>query len=746
MSEQNSNPGQPRVKIRPQDKYRTVKCALKSIIQPNVDLSILDDAMMRCHKIVIHTGEFLRLWILSYTNRGATIPLIKKNFFKMAFKALTQEVTGRSLGRANQVLYDEFIDFYDTEYRYLGYPVKIDGHHLSHILTDLITEMFTNFETNIKMHFPKYIKRYVNSSFKVEFQQALNDCPHGEKTALKDRQARDLYEIREDLMNKTLNSDPKYHLWINSKKVLILPNTKKLHGDELVLNPQKYLPGMIYMCTELERLGFKMFQFCPFRTNIVPKFVPIDTSALIDLYALPTDNKTEMMGNVMETKEIIWPRFLKLDHPILKQSNYIFDYRITTDCLSISLQMMYTDSVAEANAQKRFSLERRAQINLLCSTLTPDEAEAFRDRLKEEKKAEKERIYFTEKARKAQETEAFKRLPKVDQERIKAEQKALHPSKFPYLEDLNSTQVDNLRNNNWVVCDPGRRDLVYMKNNVGQTFHYSNKTHMKKTKRLKYQRLLKNYKNQWVIVTITVDPDTGVQQYTDIKIEALEAVLSQHNSKTCNFERFKAYIRVKNRLNEILFAHYVSLKYRKYKWYSYINRKRAETDLVRTIKKKFGKNSIIIMGDWSDKLGKTPSQLKHISTPNKALKNKLAEYMTVYNIDEYRTSCLHHINEERCGNLYLPDSDGVMRKQHSILTCKMPNNRMAHINRDYNAVCNMVKIVQSFLTDRTRPLRYCRRYKLPETVRVTNPSPLTRLPAPSGVQLRRNGPVLTVRS
>jgi len=35
--------------------------------------------------------------------------------------------------------------------------------------------------------------------------------------------------------------------------------------------------------------------------------------------------------------------------------------------------------------------------------------------------------------------------------------------------------------------------------------------------------------------------------------------------------------------------------FRKYKWYSYINRKRAETDLVKEIKDTYGKNVKIIM-------------------------------------------------------------------------------------------------------------------------------------------------------
>ena len=70
---------------------------------------------------------------------------------------------------------------------------------------------------------------------------------------------------------------------------------------------------------------------------------------------------------------------------------------------------------------------------------------------------------------------------------------------------------------------------------------------------------------------------------------------------------------------------------------NYINCKKAETDLAKNIKNKFGKDVILIQEDWSDKL-KTTSRIKYISTPNLELKRKLNEYLTIYNIDEFRTS------------------------------------------------------------------------------------------------------------
>ena len=44
-----------------------------------------------------------------------------------------------------------------------------------------------------------------------------------------------------------------------------------------------------------------------------------------------------------------------------------------------------------------------------------------------------------------------------------------------------------------------------------------------------------------------------------------------------------------------------------------------------------------------------------IPTPNLGLKRKLAEYYSIYNLDEYRTSCINYKTETITENIYLPD-------------------------------------------------------------------------------------------
>ena len=107
-----------------------------------------------------------------------------------------------------------------------------------------------------------------------------------------------------------------------------------------------------------------------------------------------------------------------------------------------------------------------------------------------------------------------------------------------------------------------------MMDDNGNYLNYTNKKYMKGIKRLEYQNLLSDYKKSW-------------------RIDTMENELSSYNSKSCNFEKFKNFIKKKNELLGDLIHRYKDEKFRRYKWYSYINKKRTENNLINEIKKKF---------------------------------------------------------------------------------------------------------------------------------------------------------------
>jgi hypothetical protein len=685
---------------KPPDKEKivVVKCNLNKIIRNYDYKHQLFDTCFRTNKIVIQAYQFLRLWILEHYHNNIDIPIITTDIIKMIFNSLSSSNKGGNRPKGNNlIMLNNFNTFYEDIYKDLSNE-KVDSCYLSQILNSMAIDMLTNIENNIKQHFFKYVKKFVNSSYKNINNIILENTKDSLKIETRKLLNKELYEIKEDLINNTLLSNVKYHEWINKHRNNIFPTEFINSYDfDIQSNPQKYIKAMIYMCLEIEKIGTASYQFFPLRTNIIPKYIPIDTKSLIEIYI--RENKNELLNDIEKYKSELWNKFFNLNDNIFYQSNYTFDYKIYTDCFSVSIQMICKDNIEESKKKKYNMKAKRKENKENTKDMTPEEKKDYKNKQKEEKKKKEDEYKLKLKEFKDKQKEEFKKLSKEEQQRIKDEIKKekyenniKNGMDFKYLEDLNDNELEEIKNNNYVVIDPGKKTLLYMKDKYGKELKYTNRIHTNKTKRIKYQKLLQNYRNK-------------------NNITEIENTLSEFNSRTCNLTKFKDYIKNKNIINNKLFNSYNNEIFRKYKWYSCINKQKIEVKLIREIKKEFGKDSKLLYGDWSMKGNCNKGNL---STPNIRLKRLIGSQLKTYNLDEYNTSKLNYKTETICKNLYLPDKKGVIRKIHSVLTYKMENNQSGCINRDKNAVNNMLKIVNYYLENKKRPENYCR-------IKVSNP-------------------------
>lgn len=224
-----------------------------------------------------------------------------------------------------------------------------------------------------------------------------------------------------------------------------------------------------------------------------------------------------------------------------------------------------------------------------------------------------------------------------------------------------------------------------MSDKNGKIYRFSNRRFLKETKRLEYQQTIQTYRKNKDLL-------------------CMEEYLSKYSSKTCDYEKFKEYIYAKTFSNNQVREGYKAKIFRQYKWYGYINRNKTYNKIIREIKTTYGKDIIIVYGDWS--VGK---QMRgFISTPNLTLKRKIGEKIRMFTIDEFRTSKLSNQTYLPTENLSLPDKTGKIRRMHPILTYKMKNNRLGCINRDKNSVRNMIDIVNSYIKNKSRPKNFKR--------------------------------------
>ena len=616
---------------RPPEPYKCIKVPLKYIICDTKKLLILSDAVTRANKIVIKSYQLLRLFLLSKYHDAATIPIVNKKLLNMIFNII--QSNSNTIKDSTTSVYKELEALFTSHI-----TDKENGKGLSQVLCSYINvEMITAFENNIKVHFFDYLNRFVNSYWKSK----LGD------TIKKDELKKELKKVKNDILTgqtDKLTCDVKYHDWLKSEIYNIIPKTfKSSYYYDIKVEPQKYVKYMIYQNVQLEKFGGKMYQFCPLRNNCIPHYIHLDNTTIIKLFV--EGNKTRYTNDIEGTKKELWTNHFhtkKIDR--IKLKNYAFDYAFHTDGYCASLRFIHIDEqVKKIKKQKKMRDGR--------------------------KKADKKEV--------KKEVKKIEKIDKVDKKEDKNNQ-----DEFQYIDDI---KPDYFKGKNFVVVDPGKRDLLTMRNEKGIKLKYSNKQRLFETKRLKYHSLLANYKES-------------------LNITLHESKLNQVNSKTCDVSKFRDFIKVKNEVNKEVLSLYEKEKFRQYKWYTYINTKRSEDKLLNKIEKTYGKDVLIIHGDWSQ--GKQMSNF--ISTPNIGLKRKLRERFEVYNIDEYRTSKIHYKTEEECKNLWLPDLKGVRRKLHSVLTYKMENKRLGCVNRDQNACLNLIKVYKYYIEHQTRPLIYKR--------------------------------------
>jgi len=666
-------------KDKPPDKYKCMKVPIHSILHNTPDfensnkenLLILEDAITRTNNITTKTYFLLRLWVLHKYHSQVEIPVITEDTISMCMYSLLLPSTGSKPKGNNLLLSNEFKNLHNNSFS------LEDGKHLSSILDYYSTTMITCIENNIKMRFFDYIHRFVFSYYKFLHKEDFDNKKEFRKQLYKE-----LNVVEKDIINNTLLCDAKYHKWVNENRYNIVPREydTSYHYD-IQTTPHKYLKHMIYICLELEKIERKAFQFFPIQSNTILRHIHMDTKALIELFIdttkhkdlinicikTPKNNKTkvDLYNYIEDSKELIWDKLFNIKQTIKK---YEFDYTIITDGYSSSLRFLHKDFVEEQQEKKKRMKDGRIALK----GLTKEE----KDKIKETKKDEQK-----EKAKQ-------KRLDNKDKPKNSKKEEKKENQEFRYIDEIPKEQLQGKH----IYCDPGKRSLLTMMDDNGKFFSYTNKQYLKSTKRLKYQSLLKNYKDK-------------------IGITEIERELNKYNSKSCIIEKFQEYITAKLEANKNLVPLYKNLKFRKYKWYSFINKKRTEDNIVNTIANQYSKEHNIIIGDWS--IGK---QMRNfISTPNLSLKRKLKEHFQLYNIDEFRTSCLSYKTEEVCDNLYLKfkkDPSQKLRKIHSILTYKMENKRMGCINRDKNGCKNIQKIFNSYIEKGEIPLRYRREYKL----------------------------------
>ena len=577
----------PKVKEKKKDEenfdyMKTNKDNLKNIIKDNNIILIINKLVERTNKIIIHSYQFLKLYLIHRYQNNKKFPIIDKNFISDIFKAITIRKCnkGKSSDDNLSKQYMKLIKFYKNHYS-LTIPKDdiIYYDKLSYILPYEAIDMVTNINNNISEHFIDHVNKYINLVFDVKNRMKTITDNTTNKELCKELK-KEIYDsiskIKYDLLsfNDELTSDKSLHSWIINKRKQLFPYKTEYNRNiyyDIKVNPQDYLYSMFYLEDQIENMNklrlendipdtqqIRLFNVLPLRTNIIGKNICIDTCALISNF-LGEESTTEHLKNYKkdDNQYNLWNRFFRLNKKVFNKNNYKFSYMIRTDAISSCILFVRVDNNGNIVSKK------------------------------------------------------FK--------------KCSEELNTDYIEK--TTITEQLKNMKVVVADPGKSDLIYCgsrdSNSNLETFRYTQNQRRLETRNKKYNKIIQK-----------INTETKIN---DINIKEHETILSKHNSKTVNYDMFKNYCIEKNKINNILYQHYQQNLFRKLKFNRFINTQKSESKLVKNFSNKFGKpkDTIFIIGDYDkgdhNMKGLEPSICKRF---RRIFKN--AGYKT-FLINEFRT-------------------------------------------------------------------------------------------------------------
>jgi hypothetical protein len=630
-------------KEKPPEFFKSVKTSLKSILKhPEINSPKINNVVIKAHQIVIHTLQFLKLYMLSYND---TIPTMDKILILNVMKVVCGErhtTIGKPPKKETIELKEKLTDFYNKHYKPYTQPEQLDYEYMSNVLSYLCEDIQTMYENNIQLHYVDYVERFVNVVWKkkmiIEKIRIIFTTKKERETKIRKLES-NLRKIKNDLLNVdtiAFTSHPCYHKWITEQKKLILPNKEKFQKQsiyyDLKCSPMDYFPCMIAMMRQVENELETISNVFPLRSSIAPGYIRLDTITLVYLLMRKEQGKKSdysNQGNTKKHENKIWKFFFRTEKKVFRKNPYSFHHMISTDGVGVSVLFIRDDLVG-------------------------------------------------------------KRLPNAKK----------GVSKEMYIDELNDYSA--LQNMKIVGIDPGKEDLIYCVDDASKdanVFRYSQNQRRKETKMKKYKNIMLGMKTKKI-------QGKSVIEY--------ETELSAYNRKTLQIDKFKEYIREKNRINNILFGFYEKQLFRKLKFGRHINSKRNEQKMISNFRKMYGNPDevVICIGDWEQR-----KQMKYKEpTSGKGMRTLFRKNnYKVFLVDEFRTSCRCSRCEGICEKFMVrknpkPKSNkeikyDEMRLVHGLLRCK---SGCGTWNRDRNGSSNIYKIAYQAIHKLERPSYLCR--------------------------------------
>ena len=658
-----------------------IKVRLKKILRDDIAYDVLNHTIEKVNELTNVAYLFIRSYILKKLEGilDDTIT-IDVSFITDAFKVLMEDTKrGRPVKKERT---DDLEKYFEEFQKQTGFR-KMKISNVSYILGQIYNQMYIAITNNILYHYDKHILRFIKAFFNDDYQKIMNNNDESKnkkeqreirKNSLKEYHS-EIKKIFNDVFEGTQTSTLEHQEWIRKYKETMIPisHSSRTFEVNVTRNMMHYLNCMYKMSNLAKDIRLRKYQIFPLRHSYCQNYVKINTSALTDLFhdqlGDEYPNKLECFKQTGNNKfqERIWNDIFDLKNPYtgrykIRRPKYSFNYEIETDGFAVSINMILDSKIPEKDKKKANFRKGRAESNLNKKNLGN---EAHKEHL-EAKQKEKDNQKIKDKlAKNDRRKEAIKKFAALsDSEKAKTKLKMEKEKEFPYIEEIIKDETERKKlqieweKGNVIFCDPGKRSPLFLmaSNNVYKTaqkdklpyfgiskknserkrqkeiwnhkfMDYTIQTRIKFTKRLKYGRLIDNWKKKISSKLIPIEKPiksdkVSEQDYEKIvsdeiirltkfkekSLKDVETELSTKNSKTCKHSEFLEYVKLKLECHKKVKYQYDTEYLEKLRWHSYLNKQKHECNLMNNIGNEFGKNITPPRWSWAASASPTSSR------------------------------------------------------------------------------------------------------------------------------------------
>lgn len=679
--------------------FQSTKIMLKSLINKRYK-SQFRNIVIRANKIRNDAYLFIKSYLLFCNQNKINFPIINKQFIALTIKVMG---TSKKCNPVSLYYEDDFNllnNYYINHFSKIFNHVKNDRYLLSFVENYIQNEILCNLETNLKIHFNKRLKKFIRFFGGKIYDNS--DLPKNNKTNIINKLVKNIMFEQFDQI------DTMFRLWffINCYKLTKVFNCSK--NNKI----QSYLEATLFIAKKYEN----------FNENLSSKIDEIKEDEEEIFFQIKEINDKIITSK----KEVILIKKDKKDKKKLKKIKRLKnkiqnEERLRRDLIKQSDSIQLSKQVV-----KLFNILPLPNFNL--NYITFDTSALHQLFITENKtflgKHIKEKQHFiweqifpmSHKIFKNHGNFQFDYLIRTDGVGCSLLFRKIGLSKgfgvklpdeieynFPKIEDLTPKQI--LSYNKVIAGDPGKKYLVYL----GDTGDDDNKNIESYSRRKDFYELepniLKYSNKQRIAETRSNKCKKILEKEKSEEVKLAEQELSLCCSKTVNNHKFNEYLITRHKHYEVLTEFYQRELWQKWKFRKFSNKQKSEDKFLNRIEDKYGKNTLIVLGDWSQS-----NVLKNgAPTLGVGMRKLLAKRFDVALINEYNTSKL-------CSGCHCNVEDVYIKgeKIFRLLGCKNCNlknttsetSRMKkvysnykYVNRDTNSIKNMLYIISEMVNN-----------------------------------------------